>query len=176
MKCSKFIHGFTFPRPIWVLGLIVTFVGVLIAVEIYPLGIIFGLVGLSIITSRTGFEFDENQIQFRSFKQSLGVKRGEWESLNMYPNLSILTERTSFKRYGQSNTGKTFSDTRYNIYLLNSTHRKKILVQSYKNQESAHEAIQKISTENNLKIVKYQPVISESSRKIRERRRSPTPS
>ena len=161
--------GFQFALPIVAVGLLITLFGIISLIQVTIFGFVLIPVGLLFVTSSYGSEIDPVKNQFREYDSYLGVKRGDWTSMDDVFFLTVLKGRLGTRFYSQSNRSTSLIDDKYEVYFLNKNHRKKVLIQKFETKKEAIEFAEKISKIIKKQIVSYNPVVSE---KTRLRRRS----
>ena len=87
------------------------------------------------------------------------------------PYLTVLRGKSGTTIYSQSNRSTTFVEERYEVCLLNESHRKKVVVKKFETEQAALEYCKTISGELNREIVTYNPVVSEATRNRRMSRK-----
>lgn len=84
---------------------------------------------------------------------------GKWKSLNAYPFITVLNANKSNKASDITGLNKTvITDSALGIYLLNNSHRKKLLLKrTNTNMEETKEEAKRIADLTNKELMKYNP-------------------
>lgn len=160
--------GSTFPTHILVAGYILMVMGLLIALS-YPLaGLSFAFVGTFLSFTKNGMLFNPSTKVYRSYTSYLGIKMGKWQSYESYPHLAILRRTISKSRTSRMGVSKEVArDTFFDIFLLNKTHRVKLLVNRQKGQEEAKQLARDLAQQLGVDYVAYNPMLSARTRGMR---------
>jgi hypothetical protein len=165
--------GSTFPPSTRTAGYIVFFAGLLAFLFAPIIGLLFMLGGVFVAFAKNKIELDPKKKQYRLFTSIVGIKMGKWLSLEDFPYITILKKREVTTTYSRaSNTpATTGDDTFYGIYLLNKSHRKKLLITRLSTREEATAHLDRLSVELVLTVTKYAPALSAASQKRARGRR-----
>jgi hypothetical protein len=112
-----------------------------------------------------------NSKKYKEYYSYFGLKVGKWKSLDNYPYITIMSHRLSYNVSNFGAKGASIKEDFFEIFLLNQTHRHKILLKSDNNLEKISALIKQIAEELNVEIVKYNPVVSEKTMARRNLRR-----
>lgn len=157
-------YGFSFAMPIVLVASIVTILGAVNSFESPIFGIALIFASIFVWSSDYGIQIKVNEKQYREYGSVFGIKRGEWEPLESLPFLTVLKNREGMTVYSKSNRSTTNIDEKYCVYMLNATHRKKVLVQKFDTKDLAIDNAKKISVQLNKEFVEYNPVLMEGTR------------
>ena len=162
--------GFSFATPIIIAGVVISIAGFAATIETPLLGVVLALGSMFLWTSSYGIEIDIQQNRFREYGSMYGIKKGEWKSLDKVPFITVLRGRTGMTVYSRSNRATSDIDDRYEVYLLNQSHRAKILVQRFDSKKQALTYAEKLAVKLEKKIVQYSPAVSEKTQSRRRTR------
>ena len=160
---DSFKHGFYFQLPGRIVGIALTVVGffMLISFYIVPMFIGFAILvfGLYMVTGASGMDINYSHNIFKEYNKFLGIKMGKWNSLNLYPFITVLSANKSNKASDITGLNKTVvTEKALGIYLLNNSHRKKILLKrTYPTMEKAKAEAEKIAELTDKELMKYNP-------------------
>jgi hypothetical protein len=157
-------HGFSFHPTARIIGFLLTILGAIMIGTMTVLGLSIGfaiaLTGLFLVTSASGFQVNFSKAVFREYTSFMGVKRGQWESLNYYPYLSVMLANRTLRASDITGVSSvTFTNESYGLYLLNKTHRKKVLVKRLTGRkESQQKEVAYLAEKFKKELVRYNPV------------------
>lgn len=160
---ETFKHGFYFQLPGRVVGLALTIVGFFMIVSLYIIPMFIGLFlflfGLYMVTGASGIDMNYTNEIFKEYNKVVGIKIGKWKSLNSYPFITVLTANKSNKASDITGLNTTVvTKSALGIYLLNNSHRKKILLKRTAfNMPKAKEEAERIADLANKELMKYNP-------------------
>lgn len=105
---------------------------------------------------------DENSI--RSSRRIFFLNFGKWHNLDLYTDTFIL--RKTLRTGARYNLGQEtiLKATVFQLFMAQKNHRKKVLIQSFENNEHAQEAQEQMAKKMKLKVVKFNPPISQRTR------------
>ncbi len=160
--------GYLFRSSIRFIGYALLFCGVLYILNNTAMGIILTLIGGFISFAKTGSEFNTKKQVMREFIMAFGVKFGSWVSYDAYPELAVLMRKETL---GHRTIGNNLydSDVHYDVYLLNESHRKKILLYRGSSWDKSVAQGEKMGEELGLKFTTYNPTISAATMARRRR-------
>ncbi len=95
------------------------------------------------------------------------IKEIDKVKLDMFPEVCLLIQTANRSTVSRSNRRTTEGLKLYSVYLLSSTHRKKLKVFSSEYKQKSKTELVRISEEYNKSIVRYSPQISEKTRSRR---------
>lgn len=154
-------HGYVFPVPAIVGGLVLLISGLflLASFEFLPSIIGLGLAALGgyIAFTKTGLEIDLDKNQFREYTRYYGIISGEWKDLKDYPFVSLLRNRYTQSTFSRSNRETSISEHVYEVFILSKNHRSKIFVKQFSDKEVAKQELNKFIESTGLEWVKYHP-------------------
>lgn len=143
-------------------------VGVLITLGNPIIGLLVVLVGGFISFTSTGIQIDVENKKYKHYSSYYGIKQGQWKTLDSYPCLAILQSRQSSTTHSIGNISSiTNSENYYDIYLLDKTHRQKLLIKRLKNKEQASKDAKEFAENLGVEFTTYNPVISAKTRSRR---------
>tara|TARA_R110001583_G_scaffold53673_1_gene165162 strand:+ start:40 stop:522 length:483 start_codon:yes stop_codon:yes gene_type:complete len=122
------------------------------------IGITILSIGLIIVFTRKGTIVDFNQRKIKYYVGLFFIKIGNWKTIEEYTFISLL--KINQKSYGYSRTGVQFSEKKkiYRICLLNKTHRSRLKITDYKDENNAYLEAQRIAENLKLEFVNYSPI------------------
>ncbi len=168
---NEIVHhkfGFTFPTHIIIAGYILMVMGLFIALTYLVAGLSFAFVGTFLSFTKNGILFNPTAKTYRSYTSYLGIKMGKWQSYESYPFLAILRRTISKSRTSRMGVSKEVArDTYFDIFLLNKTHRVKLLINRQKGQDEAKLLARDLAEKLNVEYVDYNPVLSAKTRGMR---------
>ena len=161
LESSYYKQGKVFPPAMQVTGFIVLFAGLIAFIFNLLIGLVVILVGAIMAFSTHGFQLDGKKFRCRECYNFLGFKTGDWNRLEDYPDISIrysIQTSSAFSRaHVEMETGR---DQFYSVCLLNSSHRKRLVVQKLKVKEEAENLARELSQKWDKKFTVYNPKIS----------------
>lgn len=130
--------------------------------------IIFAIISAYMLLLRKGIAFNPSTKTYKNYIALLDYKKGEELSYANYPDLAILRKRIVTQALSRGNAVSTIEDQwKYHLYLLDNKHRKRILVKTVLNEETAKKEAVDWADKLGVNYVRYNPVISEQTRKRR---------
>ncbi|TVZ57690.1 hypothetical protein NA63_0177 [Flavobacteriaceae bacterium MAR_2010_105] len=122
------------------------------------IGITILLIGLVIVFTRKGTIVDFNQRKIKYYVGLFFIKIGNWKTIEDYTFISLL--KINQKSYGYSRTGVQFSERKniYRICLLNKTHRNRLKITDFKDENNAYLEAQRIADKLKLEFVNFSPI------------------
>jgi hypothetical protein len=122
------------------------------------IGLTILLIGLIIVFTRKGTIVDFNQRRIKYYIGLFFIKIGNWKTIEDYTFISLL--KINQKSYGYSRTGVQFSERKkiYRICLLNKTHRNRLKITDFKDENNAYLEAQRIAENLRLEFVNYSPI------------------
>lgn len=152
------------PAPGIFAGYVMLGLGILILFS-YPLGgLVLLMAGIFISFSTSGVQIDPRERQIKDYTKCFGIAFGKWENIEIYKDISVLSTRQTYTAYSRANVSMTDAEKFYDVYLLDTTHRKKMKVKRCKGQEEALKEAQLLAEMLELNFTKYNPVISSRTR------------
>ncbi|QCX40602.1 hypothetical protein FF125_19960 [Aureibaculum algae] len=113
--------------------------------------------GLIIVFTRKGTIVDFNQRKIKHYVGLFFIKIGNYKTIEDYTFISVLM--INQKSFGYSRTGVQFSERKriYRICLLNKTHRNRLKIADFKDENNVHLEVQRIAKNLKLEYVNYSP-------------------
>jgi len=174
--------GNIFPPALVILGYFTILFGVIIIInfifcEILDLsgmslfGSIFQLlIGVFLAFTSVWIEIDIERNMYKRYTNYFGfIKSGKWKSLERYTDLAILKIKEAVEYASRSNRTTKQSKNVYNVCLLDSTHRLRIVLYKAEKFVEAEKYAKNIMTKLDVKYTQYNPKISEKTRLRRKR-------
>lgn len=153
--------------PIIIAGVAVTLAGLVTIMESPLLGIGTALAGSFIWSGSYGIQIDVEQNKFREYASIFGIKYGEWKSLEKTPFISVVKGRSGMTVYSRSNRSTSVIDDRYEVCLLNNSHRTRIVIQKLEGKSQAMEYANQIASKLGKNVVQFNPVVSQKTKSRR---------
>lgn len=175
-KQLKYDHGFYFPIMARITGGVLFLCAIFISLGSFePMGLIIGLAIIlmfSMVFTKTVVTINpiENKLNF--YINLFGIQLKQKSNLDKYLYVTLVHRNFSLRTYSRSYVGINSSFSLYQILLLNETHHKKFVVNSYTNAKEAESEAKKLSKALNWNYVKYDPV---RTRKKNSRKRNNKP-
>lgn len=164
--------GKTFTPAMVVMGYLLIAMGVFGFVSSPLVGGIIILLGIFFSLSVNGIQLVSERKVYRTYTNILGMKFGKWESYEKYPQISILKRSISTVAYSRANTPSTTSrNTFYDIFLLTTNHRSKLMIQRSTDKETAKESALHLADQLGVEYVLFNPTISAKTQMRRSSRR-----
>lgn len=160
---ETFKHGFYFQIPGRMVGLAFSVVGFFMVISLNLIAIPFGLIALFfgsyMLTGTSGIDINYSHKIFKEYYKVMGIKFGKWKSLNPYPFITVLPANKSNKAADITGINKTVvTNEMLGIFLLNNSHRQKILLKRVpKSMEKAKAEAEKIAELTETELMKYNP-------------------
>jgi hypothetical protein len=122
------------------------------------IGITILSIGIIIVFARKGTIVDFNQRKIKHYVGLFFIKIGQWKTIEDYTFISLL--KINQKSYGYSRTGVQFSEKKkvYRICLLNNSHRNRLKITDFKEENNANLEAQRIAKILKLEFVNYSPI------------------
>ena len=163
-------HGFSFVLPIIFGGGLLTLGGIITSIENPIIGLVMIAVGPFFWSSSYGIQIDPEQNRFREYGSFYGIKSGQWKPLDNVPFVSIVRGRSGTAVYSGTNKSTSIIDDRFQVCLLTSSHRSRIVVQKFEEKEEAEDYAKQLAFNLSKSFVQYNPVVSERTRNRRSLR------
>lgn len=122
-----------------------------------PAGGIFMLLSLLVITARSGLQINLKEKKIRDYVRIFGFYTGKWKDLGAYPYITIISRDTLQTVYPIVSLGFNVKDKQCEICLLDSTHRKKILLERVKQMEIAKQRLLFYTENLGVEDVQFNP-------------------
>lgn len=159
-----FSHGLAFPTPAIILAVVLLLIGFISLFGNVYLGFALILISAYIISNTTGLEIDQVNQAVREYTSYFGIKMGEWKNLDDYPYVSVLKGSSGYKAYSRGQLTTTVKDKSYDAYLLSKSHRSRLLVKSFQQEDKAQQAVDSLRAAMTIEQVEYKPVVSAKTR------------
>jgi len=145
-----------FPKSFQYLGLVGIIFSIATFTE-YPIrGLVIILVGILIFTTVSGIQLNPKDRLYRSYTSILKLKFGQWYSIEKFPFIAIIRSRVSETIYGGRSMLSTTSTVNYfDICLLSSNHRDKIVIKKFEELDKSTSELYKLSEVLNVEIKKF---------------------
>lgn len=152
-----------FPPPAVFAGYVFLIIGTL-----YLIVNIFVGIGLLLSGGFISFTFSGVQIyiedkKYKVYTSLYGIKIGKSKSLNEYLFLAVLSSNQSYGLYSMSNISMSDTKIYYDICLLNSTQRQRLVIKRHKNFEKANLDAKEIADKLEVQLTTFNPPISDTT-------------
>lgn len=132
--------------------------------------IAFAIISAYILLVRKGIAFNPSTKTYKNYIALLDYEKGEELSYAAFLDLAILRKRIVTQALSRGNAVSTIDDQwQYRLYLLDAQHRKRILVKTVLDEETAKKEAVEWAEKLGVNYARYQPVVSEQTRKRRRR-------
>ena len=167
----KLIKFYSYPVLIYAFGLSIIFISqILTLISIY-LCLAAAFIGLLFMLMVSGIEINCTSRKYRLFKSVLGLKKGEWKNIDFFKGIIIRAKSGSKELMGPNLAlMPTVRGMSFDIYMVDETHRKKLLIKSFKSKSKGLDFAKKLSSQVNLPFQKYNPKISQATLERKRRR------
>lgn len=157
--------GSLFPPTMTFVGKIAFIVGLFFVLFAPLLGLFVLLVGAYLGFGKLGVELIPGQESYREFTKIFGLRLGKPKSYKAYPFLSVMRTKVTSSAYSMTNrNASTGSDVYYDVYMLDQSHRKKVLIRRFSNLHDARTNASELGKLISKEVVMYSPVVSAASR------------
>ena len=162
----------SFRRPKIILGIILTTFSILTIFNNWIQSFVTIIISLFLFGITFKLEIDTQSKTYRIYRSIFGIKSGVYKELKEYSAITLLVAR------GKRNilsprfiSTLSFSDEEYDVYITNSSHRKKLFIQRLTSKEKANQLIELLEKELELPYEKYNPKLTQATQnRIRRRR------
>ena len=163
-KIVNLNHGLSLPNIFITLPI----VGALFAYPINAtLALIVFILLLIYVLSSEGVQIDLANNQYKIYTQYLWLKKGKWKSMKGYTSICVLKKRIAYSQVSRSMRTNNFTTGVTAIYLLDKTHRHKILIGHKPGYHQAIKRANELAAILNKPYEDYQPLISEKTKNRR---------
>ena len=129
----------------------------------FIVGIVFLIIGVFLSFSVVGIQVDSEKNRFNYYERILFVKMGKWRSFDEFPDVSVLTINQKHSSRSLTNMEFTSKSIVYKVHLLNETHREKIMIQIFKEEEKAILFAKDFAARTGTNFTIFSPEISEAT-------------
>ena len=160
---ETFKHGFYYQFPGRFVGLALCFVGFFMIISLFILPLFLGtgmlIFGVYMVSGTSGIDINYTDEIFKEYNKVLGIKFGKWKSLNPYPFITVMPANKSNKASDITGVNNTVvTEQKLGVYLLNNSHRKKILLKRTPPiMEKAKAEAEKMAELTGKELMKYNP-------------------
>jgi hypothetical protein len=126
-------------------------------------GVVFLIIGIYLAFSMVGIKVDKENKRFKYYTRQFFIKKGSWQSLIAYPDVSVLLVNQKQTTYSGTNAQVTTKSTVYKVFILNKTHREKFFIKEFKTEETAILFAKDFAGRSGTSFVIFSPQISEAS-------------
>lgn len=164
------VRGNLLPTAAVYLGYLLLIIGFvnIISLDFFT-GVADLIIGVALSFSYMGIQIDVKNHLYRNYISLFGLPIGTWETLDVYSNTAVLRSLVKYTSYYKAVIPLHSRQTYYEVYLLDKTHRKKLLVERLTDKEQAiHKAKLLAKTLQIEYSASYNPIISARSRARRK--------
>jgi hypothetical protein len=162
--------GNVFPPAFIIISVLFMIVGIVAIISFSFIGIFLFIIGVFMAFTSVWVEIDVEKNTYRSCTKLFGfIKSGKWKSLERYTDIAILKIKEAVEYASRSNRTTKQSKDVYNVCLLDSTHRLRIVLFKADNFTDTQEYAKRITAKLDIKLTQYNPKISEETRSRRRR-------
>lgn len=158
--------GLSFPTPMLISGYLFLIFGIIALISGHIVGLLIALMGGFVCFTYSGIIINIKNKTIRQYTSYFGFKKGENKELTLYPFICIFKSNKTQTMYSRSNRTVSYSEMTYDIFLLNQTHKEKILIKVEKEEANAIQSAKEIADNIGIKVVQYNPeVLSRKNRR-----------
>ncbi len=162
--------GNSFPPAMVFAGYVIIAVGLVLMWESPSAGFGVAVFGGLISLTRSGMLVDFTNKKYKDYTSFFGIRQGNWNSLDAYPYISVLHRKVTTTAFSRANRPTTTgSKTYYDIFLLNSTHRKKLMIKRHMERDQAIIDAKELAGKLGLQLTDYNPAVSQKTRARRKK-------
>lgn len=162
--------GNVFPLALIIIGILLILISIFAIITGSYTGFATLIIGAFMVFTSVWIEIDIEKKTYRSYTKLFGfIKSGKWKSLERYTDLAILKIKEAVEYASRGNRTTKQSKDVYNVCLLDSTHRLRIVLFKADNFTDAQEYAKSITAKLDIKLTQYNPKISEQTRSRRRR-------
>ena len=164
----KISTGKFFPKPVVLLGYVGVLFGAFSLMESWVVGLIYITVSVFLSFNTGTLEIDVENQRLRNYPFLFGLKLGSWRTIKEYTEIAVLRSTLSEKTFGgRTSVSVTTTDVVFDICIMDSSHRKKLVIKQFDDKEMAQMELLKLAESLQLTPTKYNPVISQKTRNRR---------
>lgn len=166
--------GFLLQPAQRVAGVAITLAGIGVFFYYGISGLLILLVGLSMVFLKEFIHLDPaNHKIKRSISFFPWLPIGKWHGIENYPYVSVVrkTISSNLTNHAGHQEVSTSRNVYYDIMILSTSHRSKILVKRMTDKEAAMESAKEIGQRLAREVVSYKPKVSEATRRRVKARR-----
>lgn len=166
-------HGPNFGIAPIVLGVALMFMGIMMILSSMIAAMFIGvgvfLAGSMLSTSTSGVQVDFTNELYREYSTFLFIKMGKWKPLNYFPYVSVMKANKSNRASDITGLNRTVTtNENLGIYLLNKTHRKKLLIKRVgMDMEKAKQEAKQFAERTDKDVVRFNPKVVSRRRTAR---------
>jgi len=151
-------------------GYVILVISTFIIYSNWILGSVLILFALFISFSFSGIVIDSVNNRYKDYSVYFGIKTGRWQPLDKYIYLTVLCNNEMYETHSRANVTTSEAAKYFEVFMMDKTHRDKLLVKKFKNSESALKYANDISCVLNMELTGFHPALSEESIAKRDRR------
>ncbi|MEO6903029.1 MAG: hypothetical protein ABI315_07740 [Bacteroidia bacterium] len=151
--------GLAFPTSALIGGYLFLALGLIGLLSGHLVGILVALVGGFVCFTYLGIEINIKNKTIRQYTSYFGFKKGATKDLTVFPFICIFKSNKIYTTNSRSNRSVSYSEKTFDIYLLNQTHKEKILIKIEKGEDKAIQKAKEIADDMGIKLVQYNPVV-----------------
>ena len=163
-------HGTIFPPAMVFAGYIILVFSVFTLMSHWVFGLLLMLFSIFICFSFSGIDINIIEKKYRVYEKFLGIKSGKWLALDKFLYLTVLHNREVYEMHSMPNVTTSESKHFFDVYMLDKTHREKLLIKRFKDANNALSYAKNLSTMLNIELTTYNPILSAETMQKRYRR------
>ncbi|MFY0687561.1 MAG: hypothetical protein JXQ90_10380 [Cyclobacteriaceae bacterium] len=136
--------GRLFPFHFQILGLVFSFIGIVLMVFSPYFSPIPMFLGGLILTGYRGIKFDGTAKVYKDYNSFLFIKFGKWEKYSQVEKVFINSSKVSQKVYTMVTNGTTIENLEYNAYIMFED-GKKLYLMSDRNRDKLYKKLARIA-------------------------------
>ncbi len=139
---SRFLSG-----PYIYFGLIFLIVGIMSLLNQQWILAIFCLIVCGyLFGTYTGMEIDTEKRIFREYNKHFGIfKSGQWQSIDRFIGLTVVSMKSVYKIYSRSNRTNASSKTEFRVYFVNQHKKPDLVIKKCNTPEEAQNKMDELA-------------------------------
>ncbi|MGE0637517.1 MAG: hypothetical protein AB7P01_13820 [Bacteroidia bacterium] len=148
-------------------GYIFTAIGAIALVAGGVAGILPLALGVFLSFTHYGVKLDTANKKLKQYFSCFFIRTGKWEDIFLHPYICIMRVNKSYTAYGQTSVGTSFTDTSFDVFLLDKTHRDKIKIEVCPSEKEALSTAKALANKLGVEYTVYNPPISAKTKSRR---------
>ncbi len=121
------------------------------------------IIGVYLAFSIIGIQVEKSKNRFKYYNRHFWVKQGEWKSFKDFPDVCVLLTNLKGTSYYGAGIPITTKNRLFVVFLLNETHREKLLIKEFKTEEKAILYAKDFAERSGTNFTVFSPYISEAT-------------
>lgn len=163
--------GFLFGPTLRFIGAIMMLGGVLLFIYSYLASMVFLLIGAFLSTTKNHILFDRAKGRYKVYTNYLGLKIGQWESLETFVDVAVLGGQEGYILHSRTNQMHKDVNKVVRVFLLSKSHRTKLLVGTFQKAQDAEQRALALEEYLGVRYTHYAPEISRATQLKKSRRK-----